>query len=379
MSSGFEFDTGFFWQADAAPVCKIPVSRPQLPVAEQILPYLHRIDTTRIYSNGGALTNELKYRFAAHFNAKAVAICANATCGLALALMANEPTPGSLCMVPAWTFVASAHAIRMAGLVPWLVDVDPETQQLTCSMARALLANAPGPVAAIMPVAPFGAPLATADWDAFAAETGLAVVIDAAAAFDSVRLGNTPCVISLHATKLIGIGEGAVIVCNDESLIRKIEYRGNFGFVDSRESRMSAINAKLSEYGAAIGLAALDRWPQSRPLYQFVASMYRYYTGDIDVALQDGIGENWVSSTVVARLGRGMRLDRVIESMTQAGIGVRCWWAGGLHSHSAFSKCPRTELCVTDELARISLGLPCSPDLSAAQIEEICAILASRQ
>ena len=41
-----------------------------------------------------------------------------ATRSLTLALAAQGARPGTLCVMPAWTFVASAHAAAMAGLTP---------------------------------------------------------------------------------------------------------------------------------------------------------------------------------------------------------------------------------------------------------------------
>ena len=86
---------------------------------------------------------------------------------------------------PAWTFSASAHAAREAGLTPFFVDVARESWALTPEIAEAALRQAPAKVGAVMPVAPFGAPLDYQGWEAFADETGTSVVIDAAAGFDT--------------------------------------------------------------------------------------------------------------------------------------------------------------------------------------------------
>jgi len=43
---------------------RIPVLRPKLPAAENLLPYLQRIDQSRIYSNQGPLSCELQQRLA---------------------------------------------------------------------------------------------------------------------------------------------------------------------------------------------------------------------------------------------------------------------------------------------------------------------------
>ena len=66
-----------------------------------------------------------------------------------------------------------------------------------------------------MPVAPFGRPIDVEAWDRFRSSSGLAVVIDAAAGFDAVAATGTTAVVSLHATKVLGIGEGGFILCTD--------------------------------------------------------------------------------------------------------------------------------------------------------------------
>jgi hypothetical protein len=97
---------------------KVPVARPRLPLTEKLLPYLRLIDESRWYSNSGPLVEEFEARLALHAHGGAVAAVANATVGLTLALLASDIPPGSLCMVPAWTFAATGHAIRLAGLSP---------------------------------------------------------------------------------------------------------------------------------------------------------------------------------------------------------------------------------------------------------------------
>ena len=110
----------------------VPIMRPKLPAASSVLPYLSDIDASRIYSNFGPLAIRLEHRLAAHFRVgdHAVTTVANATLGLALALSAQQVTAGTLCVIPAWTFVASPQAARLAGLTPYFVDVDPRTWAL---------------------------------------------------------------------------------------------------------------------------------------------------------------------------------------------------------------------------------------------------------
>src|ERR1700722_16288152 len=134
------------------PASPVPIARPRLPTRAAIAPYLDRIDAARWYSNYGPLVTEFESRMAARLGWRAsVVTVANGTVALTLARRAAGAKPGTLCLMPAWTFVASAHAAIEAGLTPYFVDVDPETWMLEPAAACAAIAGAPGPVGALMP------------------------------------------------------------------------------------------------------------------------------------------------------------------------------------------------------------------------------------
>jgi dTDP-4-amino-4,6-dideoxygalactose transaminase len=351
----------------------IPVMRPMLPATERLLPYLKQIDTARIYSNFGPLALAFERRLAAHFSLPepAVVTVANATLGLALALLAQQVRPGALCMLPAWTFIASAHAVRLAGLVPYFVDVDARTWAIDTASTADLIARAPGEVGAVMPVVPFGQPIDLAAWDRFRTSTGIPVVIDAAAAFDALVPTETPAVVSLHATKTLGIGEGGFVMSTDLSMIKEIRTRANFGFRTERTAVVPAMNAKLSEYHAAVGLAALDEWPQARAEWTVVAGAYRRALPESNrVRFQSGFGESWVSSTCNLSLA-DFAAAQVEGALASAGIDSRSWWGHGAHAHPATTACPRAPLPATDRLARSTIGVPLFRDMTAADVGRV--------
>ncbi len=369
--------TDSYWEYKSAVDLELPVAKPRLPLADEILPYLRRIDQSRWYSNSGPLVEEFEARLAAHAGGGAVATVANATVGLALALLACDVAPGSLCMVPAWTFAATGHAIQLAGLVPWIVDVDAASWALEPLAARELLRQAPGPVSAVIPVSPFGDPLDFAAWSLFRDETGLAVVIDAAATFDTIRASSVPAVVSLHATKVLGVGEGGFVASTDASFIQELQKRANFGFWDSREAIVRSFNGKMSEYAAAVGLAGLDTWDATRADFARVAAAYvGSFAGKAKAKIQKGFGERWVNSTVVVAFEEG-GAEAVDRELAAHRIGTRRWWGGGLHRHAAFKKLPRGQTENTDLLARNVIGLPCWRDLPNEKIVQICDLALS--
>lgn len=368
-----------FWRADAGQKEKIPVARPQLPTFEQIVPYLQRIDTARWYSNGGPLVREFEERLAGHCGGGAarVATVANATVGLTLALLALDLAPGTFCMVPSWTFAATGHAILLAGLIPWMVDVNSETWALEAAAAAELLRHAPGKVSAVLPVSPFGMPLAIEPWSQFRNQTGIAVITDAAATFDRIRASAIPAVVSLHATKVCGIGEGGFVLSTDGKFIEEIQKRANFGFWNSRESTARSLNGKLSEYAAAVGLASLVTWPDTRTEFFRVAHGYRENLREAEsIRLQPGFGEAWISTTVVVE-SRENDADNLTDILAARGIGSRRWWGGGLHQHRSFRDFPRHLVEETESLAARVIGLPCWRDLPNDQIAQVCEALTS--
>jgi dTDP-4-amino-4,6-dideoxygalactose transaminase len=359
-------------QAHAAPNARLPVARPRLPPAEAIFPYLQRIDDARWYSNFGPLLTELEARLAARFSAGTeVVTTTNATQALTMALMAMNLPAGAYVAMPAWTFVATAHAVMMAGLRPLFLDVDPDTWMLRPDAVTALPLERRRYVAAVIPVCAFGDLGDLAAWKAFREETGIPVLVDAAAAFDALGDAELPAVVSLHATKVLGVGEGGFLATRDPALALKVRQLTTFGFQSSRESHAPATNAKLSEYAGAVGLAALDAWPADRLRFLRAAQLLRIgLVGLPQVRFQEGWGSDWITSVCCVALPDGSA-SAVADSLTAQGVDTRRWWGLGCHTSRAFAACVREDLTHTTRLGASVIGLPFSVDLDADEVRRV--------
>ncbi len=354
----------------------MPVMRPRLPAARDLAPYLERIDESGWYSNFGPLTREFEDRLAAHYGAPpgVAASCANATLGLALCLQEAARPGRPICLVPSWTFVATAHAAMAAGMTPMFLDVDPESGQLTPETVESAAAAIDG-VGAAMPVAPFGAPLDVAAWSAMSRRTGIPVVIDAAAAFDTASVSELPTVVSLHATKTLGCGEGGFVLSSDPTFITRVTGRANFGFLTQRLAELGGVNAKMSEYHAAVALASLARWPGVRNHLLTLARTYRErLAGYPALQVQPGWGQSWISMSCQVALEPPLR-DRLEAALHAQNIETRRWWGEGCHAHPAFSKCPRADLPATRALAARTLGLPFFSAFTQAHIDRVAGVV----
>lgn len=351
----------------------VPVARPRLPTAEAIVPYLQRIDAARWYSNFGPLLGEFEQRLASRFPAGAQIVTAvNATQAITQALQSMDLPPGGHVVLPAWTFVATAHAVIQAGLKPWFVDVEPATWMLDPKRVAGLGRSE---VAAVIPVCAFGALPDLSLWRAFREATGTPVLIDAAAAFDRLADARIPAVVSLHATKVLGMGEGGFLATDDADLALGVRQRTTFGFNGTRLSQAPATNAKLSEYAAAVGLAALDAWPRDRLQWLRTAQRLRLALFDLPaVRFQPGWGQDWATSVCTVALPEGSA-DAVGRALAAQGVDTRQWWGDGCHRSPAFAGCRRDDLPVTERLAASTLGLPFSIDMTDDEITRVAQAL----
>ena len=356
----------------------MPVLRPHLPSAAELVPYLEEIDQRRWYSNSGPLVTRLEEQLSRRLglSSRGVVTTANATLGITVALMARRVPEGSICLMPSWTFAATPHAARAAGLRPWFLDVDRQTWALNPDHVTEALQRMPSPVGALIVVSPFGAPIDVRAWELFEDRTGIPVIVDAAASFDATPASRLPFVVSLHATKILGAGEGGFIASSDSKFLERVKACCNFGFQGSRNAMLRSLNAKMSEYHAAVALASLASWPETRQKHVRIMEWYRRSVLPLErVSLQPKYGQGWVSGTTSVMLPPRTR-DRVSRSLLESRVETRLWWGTGCHTQPAFLDCPRGPLPVTEELGARVLGLPHFPDMRKHDVDAVINSLA---
>jgi dTDP-4-amino-4,6-dideoxygalactose transaminase len=363
----------------------VPVLQPRLPSADAVMPWLRQIDETRWYSNFGPLERLFRERLGklAGLDVDRVALFSSGTAAITVALRSLARKTDGLCVCPSWTHVGTASAIVAAGLRPRFVDCDARTWAIDPAILGAQLDLSD--VSAVVPVAPFGAHIDYAAWESFSRETRIPVVIDGAAGFDQfvhfgaeVAWGRTPVMVSLHATKVFGVGEGGLLLSRDAELIRRTQQLSNFGIFDDRPIDNSFANAKMSEYGAAVGLAFLDIWGERRSRLSELGSKLRCRLEKGGVVVGPGFADRFVSSTCMVCVP-DLAAESLEQRLTELGIGVRRWWRRGVHRLPSFASYPRSALPITEMIADRYLGIPFYPDMSDAALDRVLdAVSAAR-
>lgn len=321
----------------------IKVLVPRMPSADEIMPYLRRIDETRVYVNDGPLVKELEARLEAICCAPCVAV-ASGTSALELALqLYSMDLDQHMCIMPALTFAATGLAALRARYLVSLSDVASDTWQMPAPSI---------PYTVYVPVATFGVPVRLTQWE----ELGVPIVIDAAGAFPAQEVSTDPNIItcfSLHATKAIGCGEGGFVATHNADAVARIRDLRNFG--------CNGTNVKMSEYHAAVGLASLSKYaPYS---HGWIADSY---AEQLDLQVR-------ASHTICnVLLPDGLLAADVACKLKERGVETKQWYRPYLNERSDFS---RPVLRVTDMLRDRLLGLPYHAFLTRPDVNYVCSAL----
>lgn len=253
---------------------------PTLPSLETVL------DTYRAVYDGGTITNaavvaRFEAAVAERIGVRHCIAVSSCTTGLMLVLRALDLS-GEI-LIPSFTFFATGHAALWNGLRPVFVDcdrytwtVDPDTvERRITERTRAILA-----------VHLYGNPCNSHALAQIASKYGLKLVFDAAHAFGSMRQGmavgqfGDAEVFSLSPTKLLVAGEGGLVTTNDGVLARLLRAGRNYGDLGAYDPELLGINARMSEFNAAVGLACLDLMDYKIKRRQNIAAIYTELLSD---------------------------------------------------------------------------------------------------
>ncbi len=224
----------------------------------------------------------------------------NGTITMEVALRAAGIGWGDEVIVPAYTFQATAYAPMAAGAIPVIVDIDPENYCIDPLEVKKAITDRTKAIIVVHLAAQI------TDMDAImelAEERDLVVIEDAAHAhgaqwrsMGSGTLGDFGS-FSLQSLKSLTTGEGGVLVCKDEHMAERaasIIDCGRPKDLEGKEYTMG-VNYRWPELQAALGLVALERFPEQ----------FRQRTAMADF-LEEGISE----LPGIQLLKRDLRLTR---------------------------------------------------------------------
>lgn len=259
------------------------VSRPYLPPLERFMPMLESIWESRQLTNNGYYNTCFSRKLQEVWGVEHVVTFANGTQALIAALscltenIVNEGDKGEVITTP-FTFIATTNAIIWSRNNPVFVDIDASSLNIDTKAVEAAITNK---TEAILAVHCYGNPCDLLGLKSVANKYDIPLIYDAAHAFGvevgkrSIMSYGDMSVMSFHATKVLNTFEGGAVACHSSSTRDQLLNFSNFGFKNETTISSLGLNAKMSEFNAALGLLQLDYVEDILSSREEVAKFYK--------------------------------------------------------------------------------------------------------
>lgn len=287
----------------------------------------------------GPLTAQFEAAFGARHHTRFALATTSCTAALHLATMALKLQPGDEVIVPAFTWVTSAHCAEYVGARPVFADVDLATFNIDPnSLASAITPR----TKAIVAVHLFGKAAPMDSVIAIARRHGVPVIEDAACAAGTTykgrsvgAIGDVAC-FSLHPRKVITTGEGGVVTTDRADLAEYIKSVRNHGATGpapgsdpTRPYTMGTFNnlgynLRLSDIQSAVGLAQMEKLDALLAERRRLALRYtdRLSSTAGVICPVDDDGHTYQSYVVRISPGNAVR-NRIMDALAADGIQTR--------------------------------------------------------
>lgn len=316
----------------------------------------------------GPKVHDLQKHLEKYLDVKHAIPVANGTDALQIALMALDLKPGDEVIVPAFTFIATAEVIALLGLTPIMVDVDPDTFNLTGEIVeKAITPN----TKAVVPVHLYGQVAEMESIMNVAKKHGIFVVEDNAQAigadytFSDGRVAKAGTIGDIGTTSFFpaknlgAYGDAGAIFTNNDELANDMRIIANHGMNVRYYHDKIGVNSRLDSIQAAIldiKLKYLDDYAEAR---NKAASYYDKAFEDINV-IQTPVRfskSNHVFHQYTIRVTNGTR-DGLNKHLNDKGIPNNIYYPVPLYAQEAFKhlsgavdSLPNTEILCKEVLS----------------------------
>jgi len=362
---------------------RIPLSEPD--IAEQDIQAVVDVLRTPNLSLGPKVS-EFEESISRYVGASHVIAVNSGTSALHLCIRALEISEGDEVIVPSFTFIAVANAVRYEKATPVFVDIDNETLNLNPALLEAAITPR---TRAVIVVHTFGCPADLPRILEIARKHQLLVIEDACEAIGAEYGGQKVGtfgdvgVFAFYPNKQITTGEGGAVVTDNAEIAsktRKLRNQGRDGSEQWFQHSELGYNYRISDVNCALGIEQLKRIDAILDRREAIAREYdRRLNPHLDLVLPPlTLLLRKISWFVyVVRLGdqiNDRRRDGIVSEMKTRGIAVGRYFAP-IHLQPIYRSHQKLALPITEFLASRTLALPFFNRIQNEQIAEVCGAL----
>lgn len=336
----------------------IPHSRPT--IGHEEIKNVEKVLLSRHIACGN-MVERFENNMARYIGVKGGVAVSSGTAALHLALLSLGISDGDEVIIPSYVCLALLNAITYCGARPVIVDIVPETLNISFpDTSRALSKRTK---AIIVPYI-FGCP---ANIDEFFS-LGIPVIEDCAqaigATYKGKRLGGFGMlgIFSFYATKVITTGEGGMVISNDLRLLHKVRDLREY---DKKRQFRLRYNYKMTDIQAAIGITQLKKLPRFLKKRRAIAKIYRDSLKDIPVFTQPEDGHIFYRFIIMSK----KKAENIIAEFKKNGIEAKKPVFMPIHRYLGLDGFNNTE-----EAMSRAISIPIYPSLSDREVSKIASI-----
>ncbi len=309
------------------------------------------------------------------------------TAALFLSVLCLDIGPQDEVIVPDFTYIATALAVSYTGAKPVFVDIEEDTYNIDVTKIRKAVTKH---TKAIIAVHLYGQAANMREILKIAKDYNLKIIEDAAQAHGAVyyegrkkkdegrfgmkagSMGDIGC-FSFYPTKNLGaLGDGGMIVTNNEGLYKKLLMLRDYGRASKYEHAIIGYNSRLDTLQAAILLIKLRKLNLWNKMRQKAAVFYNECFRD----------EQAVITPYTAAFARHMyhvysirvkNRGALFQELKKKGIGVLIHYPIPVHLQQAYKNLgyQKGDFPVSEKIAGEIMSLPMYPHIKEAQIRYV--------
>jgi dTDP-4-amino-4,6-dideoxygalactose transaminase len=301
---------------------------------------------------------------------------ANGMDALEIILRAQGIGAGDEVITTGMTAYATILAIKRAGAIPVLGDIDPETALLSIESAERCVS---AKTRAVILVHLYGRVTGMVGWQEFCRRHKIDLIEDCAQAHGAQQNGRyagtfgVAGAYSFYPTKNLGcVGDGGAIITNNSDLANQAKILRNYGQITRYYHSELGLNSRLDELQAAILLEKLEYLSSQTNQRKHIAATYNKRITNEIIRLLEAPEEPDNHVYHLYPLKTRYR-DQLQSHMEKCGVQTLIHYPVPAHQQTAIKnlKKDREGLQHTDEFAKQCLSIPIHPYLEEGEVNQI--------
>ncbi len=303
---------------------------------------------------------EFERKMAGFIGLKGGVAVSSGTAAIYLSLLSLGIGRGDEVILPSFVCTAPYQAILSTGARPRLVDIEPDSYNLSFRETKKKLNRR---TKAIIIPHMFGHPVKIRQF----LSLGIFVLEDCAQSLGTSLSGKKTgsfgkiSIFSFYATKLMTTGEGGMILSNSNQILKKLKNRRDY---DHKGIDVLRFNYKMTDFQAALGISQLKKLPHFVKRRRDIAERFnRAFKDSLSLKIPFSRSGHIYYRYVLRTQGN---IEKFIKSLRQKGIIAQRPVFKPLHQYLNLKGFPQA-----DKAYQEAISIPIYPALKEVEIKNI--------